>query len=710
MRILKAETLALLEAENTCLDTQISLCHQQEQTMLAVSLPDIGLQGDSFAALEERIKMRPSILRIHIAAYEEIKRANEKHSLMLSSLPDSLTLGVLDTAECDAEITRLRNEIDYLRGALYNLSATIDSYESIRGDDSPPSLVYNAAFATYSCSIEALEEAKKGWITALEAASDYERDAGRLYNGASDFLEKILGESTNAIRGCIERGSYSAQTMLENFAEYRCKLAEEYLSSEELRELKIALYDGILDEADIYSGDPKYFDEDLYTILLKLPDSLVLQSDVEAIADIYNTMWINGDTFSIERIIELSYVNVSGVPRFLNQPEYNEFELFSMEDDMEEMGYRPLFAHTSFLDRLAAASLEKLQGIEKDSENYQRLLAGANVLDVVSRDEHIFYTEKVDVELVYVEGEASDEGAGALTCLTFNSSESHRQPWLMTLNGGEDELASAFSLILATGDLTVAANTMNALKNDYLADGEFDMTAFMAEQGIATVLGYAAGAAGSAVEIPLIPITAMFDYWKAMEEAERANVAEDNRLGDLETACFGLDLLHECGFALNTRLDGNNTPGAFLSPDVRIHFSSTAETLINDLAQEYNKPTEDWPYIDVYDASLMRREIEESVFNSIISGRTPYQNLQNATVEKPDYLVTSPNITNEFLHWAAAPADLVYKEGTVLPDGSISSREKVIENPPSNYSFFKNRKNKDSMCFYFEYRSEQESQ
>ncbi len=63
-----------------------------------------------------------------------------------------------------------------------------------------------------------------------------------------------------------------------------------------------------------------------------------------------------------------------------------------------------------------------------------------------------------------------------------------------------------------------------------------------------------------------------------------------------------------------------------------------------------------------------------------------------------------------FIHWAAAPADLVYKEGTVLPDGSTVTELRAFdldEKPPSNYEYLLRR---GGTYFDFEYRSNQELQ
>lgn len=623
MRIDIEAARSQLASENAGLAEQMASAARQRDTMSSTSCSAHGLAGAAFEAMDARIRMRALVLDAHFLAFESIRSANTENLGLVSALPSSLTNGVLDTAECDDEIARLKELIrqqEIRRGSLYNLI-------SRASDDSfgPPleNALMNDIHSNTQAVIDAHEDEIRMWEEKKRAAYDYSAQSGTLYDDARDYAGRILAQATSAVAGCIRNGSYDENACGRLAGSLRLAAMREYLeegrlTEEEVAALRAALRDGAITEEEIYcNGRLK---EALYSALAKLPPGLVTPGDVRAIADAYETMWLRGDTGSVERLIELSYVQIPGRPSYCHDPSnsYVDFHLFEQA---------PL------LGRVAGSVTGALLSRDKGSSAYQRLLAAANLIDLVSRDEARLWTDKVSVSLHYV---GSRTGDAAFCVLDFNPANSRVSPWQYFDGNVIREVVSGFRYCAFTGEINDVYHMAEAFKNSSLAEGDFDLLGFTAGQVASGILGAIPYGLG-------MPLSVYTDYASALDAAERGGVVGNSDLGAIGSNA-GSAVLRECGYALNLRFDADSRPGAYLAPEARVYMPDSARGTFEGLAAAYNQSA---PEGRVYTYTVDRfiGDMQADAYNSVV----------------PDL---GTNQTRHFIEWCDAPADLDGFENT----------------------------------------------
>jgi len=204
VRIKILETISILTEENQRLRHQAALGTRQEQTMLSVSCRDLGLSGEAYATLEQRIKMRPLIIQTHYFAYERIRFANEKNIEALSALPNSITYGVLDTYECDDEILKAKRSIGWIFQARDDqIRSVTQASQSCHGEYQSPNTTIATIKSTYAYLIDTQEEIIRHWEQIKQKAYDYYDLSSHIYSEAKDYVDLILKQSTTAVLGCM---------------------------------------------------------------------------------------------------------------------------------------------------------------------------------------------------------------------------------------------------------------------------------------------------------------------------------------------------------------------------------------------------------------------------------------------------------------------------------------------------------------------------
>ncbi len=318
MRIEITATNDLLTQENARLDQQISDATEQENTITNVSFANRNLRGESYEAAESRIKMNALVLQMHRLAYEELQTANHKNSLLLSSLPYSLSNGVLDTDECTGEIAKCNARINGYMVALDSLtsSALEQSFSIFTTIDYHT--LYDKVSSVYNELIAVEQDTIRVWEEKIQKAEEYKNASRSLYDDAKSFMSTILAEASSAVEEYVVNGAYSANAYNLLSGSLRLREIKPYLDDEQYAAMEAALSnDGIITQIELYSGFGS-FNDTLYSALVALSlvgEGMVTENEVAVIAETYNAMWVNGDCKSIEDFFECSYVPVPGETR-----------------------------------------------------------------------------------------------------------------------------------------------------------------------------------------------------------------------------------------------------------------------------------------------------------------------------------------------------------------------------------------------------------
>lgn len=662
MRIDKTTTRETLSSENAALESQIAECARQEQTMANVSIEDAALFGMSYEVLEARIHKRPLLIQMHSFAYEAIKAANSRNIDLLSGLPDSTTPGVLSTEECDEEISKLNDARDRLQAAW-----SVQLYKAQSGGSSDANSnifswtnTINNINATYSGLVSTNETLIRHWEEVKQAAYDYDKASAGLYTDAKDYIDQVLSKSSEAIYGCIATGGYGGSAydaLLSNYADYRVKIAKPYLNDDELAALKAALLDdGLITKEDIYDGT---LNENLYSALTKLPDNLVKQGDVEAVADAYNTMWNEYDTAAIERLIELSYVIediwVSGDYPFTGTPE---------EAKYLPVGSLFFFRQSSLIGRVSESVQNKFLMVDKDDEsnNYQRLLAGANMLNLLDKDNRLLLNDRMgmDVELGIMEAKTG----GAVVCnLLFNQ---HIDPTINIdvekIKYMDTEIAGAFDLITFTGDLNVICTLMESQKKEENLIDDFDYFGFFGKEALSTGLGAIPGGIGTVLSTVFSFGTELLEH---QQQLERNAAIRDPQF--VEIAAFAENpLLKDLGFAFNLKTDRGTSADFSTNAEMDIYASNNVQASISEAIKAfYPEPN------STYDARQLFSDLKYNTHRSVVP------DIESLTT--PSFL--GPNRTQAFVYWC--------NESPTLQDNLGADIGRIEE--IHNYDYIKNR-------------------
>ena len=666
MRIYKSDAIIQLYAENGKLDNQIALARNQEQVMAKASTTALGLYGNAYKAIEQRINMRAMALHAHTHTYEALKDANTKNCAMLTALPTSLTPGVLDTDECDSEIDWWISEINQLESELLSLTSlvVIDTDASV--DTSASTSNY------YATSIDHAWWCVDQWEKKKQAAYDYSSESSSLYDNVQNIIEVFLDPSSFTIENCILKGNYDSDA-LSRLLYLRLGDMREYLTDDEYAAIMAALGDdGIISADEIYSGSGT-FNEALYSALAKLPDYLVTQDDIEAIATAYERMWTgeNGpDTADIDRLLDLSYVMVPGATQDVR-----------VLDDINPYKTKPfyLFDKSPLLSRLADEMSQRLPTCDTGKADYQELLAATNLLGVIQEDNHGFWAPEsgIDAELFVAVDHDSQGGIDAImSSLAINPLYEDRFTLLKpgATDGGDNAASNDF--FCATGKMEAVSALMDNLVKKQVCPtiGPSDIYGTLIVDGVLTAASTIPGM--GALSFIAGEVQTLGGMMKEMKKSETlddptySNLTKEGRDGG---GVLGL-----CDFAFNLGIGQDSAPSDYLGFQTKVYLSDANRATLDKLTGSY----EDYQRREVLGLAL-----DAPAKTGTYSTDTFISDLESnpvGTVAGDTGTSTTPvskTASFDFISWCEAPAELEYKKDLEDPSTGIIDH---LEGDPVN--------------------------
>lgn len=673
IKIEKTVTIDSLIAENASLATQIELCNSQEQAILSVSTEEAELSGVSYETIEERIHKRPFILNAHAFAYNEILDANMANIILLTTLPNSLTPGVLDTEECDQKISELEALKTIARSRSFSPQYSIPPttveepttpsdlpYRCSDGNNYTPKLSYatpsereSAVKAYYAGLIATYDREIEHWEGVKEAANQYNELSKNLYVDAKNCIDQVLSTSTDAVNGCIANGEYGEaafSTLLSNLVDYRVNLAKPYLNDDELAAYREALRDdGMITHDEIYNGK---LNEKLYTALAMLPDKYVQQKEVDAIADAYNNMWCKFDTDAIERFLELSYV-IEDI--WLLTDAFPAETITPEEAANHPGGFMPTFRQASLLGRVSESAQSKLRMIDKNdtSDNYHRLLAGANMLNLVANENHLLTNNKleVEVELGIIEAKI---GKAVISNVAFNPYfPDHAYTTSFFLENFTDtKIDCAFSFTTFTGNLNALSVLMEDERKDENIEDDFNLFGFFAKETLYNGVS----------KIPLVGDTLSsftslgFALHEHEQQKERNNAIRKSPFTSI--AAFSENpVLKDLGFAFNARTEWGESSDFTTNAELQVYLSNDVRDSITEAINAYNDPGSTYG-IDNYIS-----HIESNPYRAIVPNRETLNKPPHTEKLLRDLNYPLPDKTQSFIYWCGLEIELVDEYG-----------------------------------------------
>ena len=687
MRILKAEAISTLTEENARLTNQMQLCESQERTMLSVSAQEMGLLGEAWSAVEQRIHMRPLVIRTHYFAYAAIKEGNLTHIRALSALPDSTTPGVLDTEECEREIERQKSNIAEFENTCSSLINKVTQHSVDYGESGPWATI-NQITSHYGTLIAACKTIIQEFENIKDAADTFSDQSYRFYVDAQCYVFDILAQSTSAVQSCIATGTYDAslcRTLTEGINEVRIDLARPYLTEEELAALRQALEDGTIGTDEIY--DSGTFNEQLYSALAKLPDFMVKEDDVQAIADAYNNMWTRGHADAIRRFFEVSYLRNDSVA-------FPYFHPYTCHDQNLDTRDYVLFERSSLMDRVSACAQTDMLLRNKDSDSYHWYLAAANLIaDVSASGSQMWCTpDGLDAELFAYTTRVTGELA-TISVLRFNSTIFNDDPKLNQSfeNNPAYSIPASGTFISVSGEERAICNLLSEYRNAVIAN---EMLRDANEEYTDAELNHVFNALGFVYGTPLDVVLSKIPFLTnvlglvdsaASLQAERQDLAffqeassgiTDTTFSRIAASLNDNTVINECGFSLNISTFNQQRTAASnvcTPPFTRIYVSNASRDILGSLVAAYNNCTG-----RSYETETFLEEIASDTYNSVVSGG-------------------NHNSTYYFVAWCNAPAHLVYAED--VPGFGISSGDEASVHD-TNYIYITTREDSNNNLKY----------
>ncbi|MCL2529373.1 MAG: hypothetical protein FWE41_03460 [Coriobacteriia bacterium] len=696
MEIIVSDAIELINSQNLALASHMELAQTQINNITVSTCAASQLNSDSYREIDSRIQMRPLILSTHFAAFEAISSANTANSALLSALPTSLVRpGVVSDTECIEYIMHWNREKIRLQNEYSNLLDTLSSVQT--GSDYNPTGTY----LYYACSIENAGKMVQKWTDIQRDLYEYNSASATLYTNAQHAVGTVLGASTDAVTHCIDTGDYSPEALkglTDCLNEYRLKYAEENLTPEQYAALEKALQDGVITADEIYSA--AIFNEDLYSALMALPSGLVLGSDIQAIAGAYMNMWIAMDVPHIERMIELSYVEVPGA----------ESDLYTTYlDGTQTVAPVSLFALSPLMDSVSAVLLTSLQfgdffGEALEGNDYLKVLAGTNLLQVLVEDGTQYWCAAdvgvvADIDAIVSYGDTNKSIIDAIACgLKINPShlETSALAKESVSDAGDGVLGNTFFCV--SGQLGDVSSLLNGIVNRELNPTNFDF------YGVAEdfILGLGLEVVGSEVPgVSLIAnmINSVYDEWGRIA---LAFVNSNNNLCTLAgDSTHGGGLLQLGNFAFNMKIEINSQPADYLSFDTTWYLNNTERATLDVVINAYNEQLKDFyslapggsgpPYSDSMALKYCTSEqfiqaMQDDIFY-VISGIDN----RSSTSTGPSIVsggIWSPNASASlFVDWCGFDADLVYRDTGVDSGGSHSNYNYAINSDSTLENF-----------------------
>jgi hypothetical protein len=697
--------IAHLTTENIGLEDLRSQCDNQIQTLQDINMDELGLKGAAYTAIWYRLLARLGLLRAQRLAFDAILDANKTNITKLQVLPSAPEKGVLDTDWCQAKIDEASDaRLHAIYSRLYiEQNYSFDSYPNRDADIR----AWNAKAAGQQAIINYYQ-------SLIDAANAYDLESASLYADAQTKVSTTLAQCNDAAQSCIDTGNYGAATSLIELGTQSLRIGEgirqkvdaarAYMTDEELAAYILALLsDGVVDTDDIYAQG--YFNDVLYSGLVKLPNELVSDAEVSCIAGAYNNMWQDNNIDAVDRMIEISYLKD---PNF-----YASKQDLSPGSDIVIDSSTCLFdvySQSPLLGRVAKAVIASMGAVEKGDTHYYDLLAGADIINTLAKDGHLIITNNMDVKILPIRSSAND---GTFTTLVFNS----ELPAYTEFNIHDRSTRGTIhadvtnpNLYSATGEINSVCTMIDGLKNKNATAGYGILgtgDTFVADE----LFSYTAGLFPYVGDALSIGVDIYSNYVESMKEAENAKVIQDNSLEKVGAYAPLFGVLSECGFGLSVVADGSSTSSTFLAPNANVYISNNAAQKLGDLIDTFKEvktpPFDNNLYVGSYDTSEFVKDLQTDLTKTIY----PYD--QN-----------NPNNTARFLEWTEAYAstpteqnqkdrdcgyplspppgwELVYKEDQCNNSGEIinAAGTPVIRfvdfaidphgvNPIKNYEFF----------------------
>jgi hypothetical protein len=577
-----------------------------------------------------------------------------------------MTKGVLDISECNQKIEDLKVLRYQTIQNRDNLFARLTSaLEKTQHSTNNGYLISGICNYQYQPIIDLYTADIKRWEAKRQAAWDYNTKSSSLYADAKACIDAVLYQATLAIEGCLRNGFYSPEThtLLSLLNAMR-----DCLNAEEFAAMEAALKDGEITADEIYNTQDGTFNEVLYSALAKLPSSVVTQANVEAVAEAYNTMWINEDTKSVERLFELSYVRepYSAIDFDVPNSHYLEATYSSWS----------IFRQSPLPKRLSDALQIKMYDTSKNDPNYLALLAGTNLIDVLAKDDRLLFSDKVDFTLEAVTNDPPD----ALICSLGFYPERDDMPedWKSRFLNTDEEATRSFKYVTFSGEMESIYNLINEFKNKELtADGLqwFGPAPAMITTGISQAVSIGA----KVTTRPIAFVSIIQSIASAIKDAEAAGALQDTRFGSIATYADS-EVIKECGYTLNLRLDSNTKPADYLNPEANLYIFREAESNINNAIEYYERYSGTSYSLDTFRDDLIN-------------------NPRAATVS------SDTNETRGFIAWCDEDADLVYgvsvvHDGVLVFSTGDSARSDVI----SNYGYIVHRDDFPGRIYEWEWK------
>ena len=698
MKIKITNSITQLKNHNTKLTAHIEQAEAQYNTMTNASCEARGLSGKGYEAIDERMQMRPFVISAHIACFSAIRSANEKNIALLSKLPSSLKdPHTVDTNECQEEIERLQGEIVDLERDLqiaYQAEISRQSSTWLFWDPAPMQKIYSF----YNGLIKIAGDLIIKWQDIQRAANEYNSASSGLYTDASTAVNTLLTNSTAAVKGCIENNGYSAEAvklMKKSFAEYRLKLAEQYCTPQEIAALKRAAEEGGITKESIYSKDGT-FNEDLYSALTKLPGYFVTQDDVEAIAGAYSNMWTaedGPDTDVIERMIELSYVVIPGETVFARFSPYapeQEFLLFEQS---------PLLGRVSNEMQVIFVGINQS---EMGNDDFQRMLAGTNLLGILAQDTRRFQglPKGIEVSLGIADKKFRGNITAVLCELVVNPARFDQASWAKRFNQDDGSATPSHSFLSATGQMHSVSAAMERVKKNGVLDTGFEVHGFFAKSAVNTTLL----TAGKKLN-PIVTVAfGIFDVLNEVERVENTRVAADPTYDAITEDAPRGGAMGLGSYAFNLQIGRSSGPDAYLEFQPKVYFTNNNREAFDSLCTSYNHYNEYQRGIRPSDLADRRPPFTASDYITEVE-RNPLRAIIGPTDELPlggSHPSFFEDRTSSFLKWSDKPAELVWTKDNT--DSRGIPGQPVEGTGLTNYTFSTNRKGNSNYQFAWEYK------
>ncbi|MDR0308998.1 MAG: hypothetical protein LBH87_03615 [Coriobacteriales bacterium] len=703
MRINTAAGATHLMQENANLQDNMSLAESQILTMQDIDMGQ--LSGEAYKAIRENLVRRTQILKVHILVYEAIWRANNNNISKLRALPHS-TPGILDREYCQEKIDAAHWEIKNCRADISTIEGNYYSCHKTYPTTSVNAIKYD---------ISAYERTIKDWQAKINAAEAYDSQSAGLYTEAQDLVSGILAQCTDSVQGRLNRGFYLAPALgwtsglddmyKDVYIRHKIDMARTYMTDEELAAYILALgRDGVISAEDIYGQCE--FNEVLYSGLAKLPQSCIADAEAAAVGEAYESMSLWGDTKSMERLFELSYVIIPELKDYskniyenIRVPGEPLLPIESTSWISTLGGFLVPCQATPLLGRAYKTVADDLKKLDVGALGYKYLLAGADLLKQVSEDgrqiygymevnsdqENIYhgvdFALNIDFAQVAV-AETDENGKPTTEMIDINAAVSTLatvppvDPLLIQdlLSDGSPAYATAFVGI--TGDYSSIGILIDKALANSIPEGEgYTWTdAFVT----GATLGVGVFSAGTS-----IALTVLEEWVSAAATNEAADALnksrEANQKSDFCILSNGANnfpsVMASTSYGFNYTVDadsmGNADPRNYLSPQVNVFRTNDVEKQMNEFLHYYNSDPNNQK------APLTLEEFDRQMTTQ------PAQSL----------LINGSNDANSFLNWCdKQDADLVYKEDVAIGGKVVhSAGEKVSTGGLTNSDYIKHK-------------------